>query len=256
MATERRQRIEDLPDTRRKGFFAGWTGNEDEESKKDKSWVYLVGCRRRQINYLKLELLPTVSACLLLSLQDVLECHSQNNKEEAADARLERPIDCITLLLANIVLLSKGNYDARLRSVVKQVCVEILCHELSSTAASATSDTNTKQQEEREEDPTKAIYYLQKAAASSTTDKKPKDHTAEALTNDSEIGRSVEHPKPSLLARATKRFERIECAIAEGMLHAMLEQDKNNQKKKHANDNASGGGGRAKSMCVLFPSHW
>ena len=60
----------------------------------------------------------------------------------------------------------------------------------------------------------------------------------------------VEHPKPSLLARATKRFERIECAIAEGMLHAMLEQDKNNQKKKHANDNASGGGGRAKKILV------
>ena len=60
----------------------------------------------------------------------------------------------------------------------------------------------------------------------------------------------VEHPKPSLLARATKRFERIECATAEGMLHAMLEQDKNNQKKKHANDNASGGGGRAKKILV------
>jgi len=81
---------------------------------------------RRPLEFLVLEVMPCFSAALLLSW----------GKEEPEEAcrtgrtKLEQPMECLTLLLSNLIILSNhhydGNYDARIRSIVKTVAVRIL----------------------------------------------------------------------------------------------------------------------------------
>jgi hypothetical protein len=78
-----------------------------------------VGLRGRQIYYLRMELLPTVSASLLLPLADLHTPLEPN-------ASIVDPIGCVSLLISNIILLSKGNYDARIRHVIEAACVPVL----------------------------------------------------------------------------------------------------------------------------------
>ena len=185
-------RIRHLPDTRRTSFFS------TKRNESDLSWKYQLGCRDRQMKYLKYELLPMVSSCLLLEVQDLLD------PELACPEYIEEPVKCITMLLSNILFLSNGNYDARLRSVVKTVCVELIqqvySHQLDLTHVNSRN-----------------WYFLKKQDAK------------EVIVDGDEVQvqQTLYIPPLSKRKQATMRFEYIETLIATDILRSLVETSQN-----------------------------
>ena len=271
--------IVDLPDTRKKGFFAssGWTkmtgttsaatddnddgqndgnnkynnnqNNDDDLWGEKQSWVSKCGCRGRQMYYYRKVLLPTVASCLLLGLDDLSGNEADtdgvgNDEDDGANENptdepqseeptIDRLLGCVSLLLANIVMLSKGTYDARLRSIVKEVCVGLLMEKNQSEGVKPT-----------EPDSSRSIYLLEKASV-------PKgnlENNIEAIMEEEEAdyGRKLVIPTVSGREHATKMFEQIEKCITTGILQAMLAESQ--QSKGHQ---IQGKGRRTKTRQIL-----
>ena len=190
-------RMRQLPDTRRTSFF---TTKKEEV---DKSGKFQLGCRDRQIKYLKYSLMPMVSSCLMLELQDL-----QDSSMDCPD-KVEEPIECITMFVSNILLLSKGNYDARLRSVVKNICVNVL----------------EEASKEKPEVPTvnsRNLYFLKKEDRS----KQKKDVIMDLDETYEKLVQQTSYT-PTLTSRkqATLRFEHIETSIATDILRSLIATD-------------------------------
>jgi len=88
-------------------------------------------CRDRQISYYRQTALPLLAAALHLKVAHDLQnqtasCLPQRHKCNIFKNNHDELVPCLTLLFSNIILLSKGKFDARIRSVVKEVVVPIL----------------------------------------------------------------------------------------------------------------------------------
>jgi len=182
-------RIRQLPDTRRTSFFAA----KKEEA--GTSWITQLGCRDRQMKYLKYELMTMVSSCLMLEVED-LQDSSLSSTEQ-----VKEPIKCITMLLSNILFLSKGNYDARLRSVVKSVCVELLEEVYAEQPDIQTAGSRN-------------WYFLKKQDI-------PKEGDFDG--EDMEVQQTLYEPHMSKRKQATLRFEHVEKCIAEDIFRSLVE---------------------------------
>lgn len=162
--------------------------------------VTRTGIRKRQIGFLRLEFLPTVSAALLLELSD-LEEEEQSNEEEG----IQQPVACIALLVSNMVLVSQGNYDARVRSILKSVCVQVL---LENPNACRTVSSGKR----------RTLYLLTPKKSKEVDGKKKK-------TKETELEVSHETLELSPRQQATIQLEAIEKAVATDILQVMVERD-------------------------------
>ena len=157
-----------------------------------------IGIRKRQIEYLQLELLPTVSAALLLEIQDV-----NDDETTSSHVVVQEPVACLALLVSNMVLVSNGNYDARVRSILKTVGVQLL-------QQNADIHTTTNPQDSA----ARALYFLTEDHCNSEKSNAPMDVTP-----------TIHHPKLSPTQLATLQFESMERAIATDILKEMVERD-------------------------------
>jgi len=144
-----------------------------------------VGVRRRQVLFWRQTVLPTVASSLLLELHELwneeadattdIATTSTNGDRTTASATttsaIQQPWQCLTLLMSNLVLVSEnGNYDARVRSILKEVGVELLQQHL---------DDNSDDDQLLERlvhHPSRRLYFLKQRKRS------------EAATNDNNAG--------------------------------------------------------------------
>ena len=167
-----------------------------------------VGLRGRQIYYLKMELLPTVSASLLLPLADL---HTPLDQSHIVD-----PIGCVSLLISNIILLSKGNYDARIRSVIKTACVQVL-------------ERLYQDEPLPELSPARALYIITKEQAKrEVKDVQKEDEELEENVNNSA---TILPSTPTQVAK--ERFETLEKTIAMDILRVLLAKEAQEVSKSH-----------------------
>jgi hypothetical protein len=116
--------LQSLPDTRPRD----WRGRILRDAYPEPSTV---ATRGRQVYFLRMELLPIVAASLLLPVADLHQVSQVGNNSDSSNMEMDQfnylqdPIASMTLLISNFVLLSKGNYDARIRHVMKAVCVQL-----------------------------------------------------------------------------------------------------------------------------------
>lgn len=167
-----------------------------------------VGTRGRQIYFLRMELLPILSASLLLQVSDLHQTPLDR------DVKPDDAMGCMTLLLSNILLLSKGTYDARLRNVVKTVCVEFML------------DLYPDQDDSVDTDKAKALYVLTKQ-----DEKSNKDIDEEVLIENT----SSILPSTSIKI-AKERFETLEKAIATDILQVLVEREARKAAKEAEED--------------------
>ncbi|KAI2501324.1 DUF726-containing protein [Fragilaria crotonensis] len=220
-----------LPDTRP----TNWRGRVMKDQYPEASTV---GLRGRQIDYMRMELLPILSASLLLPLADLHEAvaiasmttndpvpYDNNSPKDdtigesttsTSTTRIQDPIGCISLLLSNILLLSKGNYDARIRNVIKTACSSIL------------QDTY-RDEPLPEVSPARSLYSITKehvkatdptttaGTASSSTNTTNDDDDEEELLFNSAITLPL---TPTQIAK--ERFELLEKTIATDILHVLI----------------------------------
>lgn len=158
--------------------------------------VTKIGIRKRQIDYLRLEFLPAVSAGLLLELSDLEAVSGQEERS------MEEPVNCIALLVSNMVLVSQGNYDSRVRSILKTVCVELLQETMEGNTISSSKVALAR-----------SLYLLSRT-------KKEKEVVWELL--------SVQHPSLSPRQQAVCCFESIEKAVATDIMAVMVQRNNNN----------------------------
>ena len=283
-----------LPDTRP----TNWRGRVLKDDYPEASTV---GLRGRQIDYMRMELLPILSASLLLPLADLLndplasastpttstattvtgaatvsdtntrtttttsttvEGDDGNDEDNTASngilgesnssvavpsstkAPIADPIGCISLLLSNIMFLSKGNYDARIRHVVKMACVGILqdmCHDQSLPQVSSA----------------RALYSITKehanAKAEATIMPSNQDNNnsyfrkKKSTSNDDDVDEGLEEIvfnsavtlplTPTQVAK--ERFETLEKTIATDILQALMAQEIQRQQEAEAADRKS-----------------
>ena len=292
-----------LPDTRP----TNWRGRVLRDEYPEASTV---GLRGRQIEYLRMELLPTVSASLLLPWSDLVwtttamntssstsstptandddgssrNCdstittgiasssastgtntttatvsilHDNKDKDKESDnnnnnddntapndthgqssttgsnvnmdmdtttrsctkTTIADPIGCISLLLSNIMFLSKGNYDARIRHVVKTACVALL------------QEAN-EHEPFPEPSPARTLYSISKEQHvnnnNSNAEKEEHDEEPEELVlNSSAI---ILPMTPTQVAK--ERFETLEKAIATDILQALMAQELQRQQQE------------------------
>jgi hypothetical protein len=199
-----------------------------------------IGVRKRQIRYLRLEFLPTVSAALLLELQDVLEAttgEDSDKRDASATATVQKPIACITLLVSNMVLASQGNYDSRVRSILKDVCVQLLVN-ASSSLATSSSPSSSLDAEDEAAYRSRALYFVTQLEPEAgpgvglLSDLSERGNNSSSTIDCFELSSYI--PKFSVQRSATIQFESIEQAIATLILKEMVERQekiKSSQKK-------------------------
>eukprot|EP00977_Amphora_coffeiformis_P030231 scaffold45607_cov237-Amphora_coffeaeformis.AAC.5 len=234
-----------------KSFFLG----------KNAPAVTSFGIRKRQIDYLRLHALPTMGAALLLGIEDIQGGElfgdikkaesaasmdtANSNKTQSTDAKsiaeeedepelvlpsLTDPVACITLLMSNLVLVSKGNYDARVRNILKTACVPLL-------------EESIPEDGIQDENKARALYFLteehtKKDKKEKTPVKKKKSMDTESVDDTEAVEEETVEPEPAIdwerttripkLSRsrvATQQFEAIERAIATDILKELVERD-------------------------------
>ena len=246
-----------------KSFFLG----------KNAPAVTSFGIRKRQIDYLRLHALPTMGAALLLGIEDiqgeellgdlkkaqsVVSNETENsNKTQSTGAKsatvdeeesepalvlpsLTDPVACITLLISNLVLVSKGNYDARVRNILKTACVPLL-------------EESVPEDGIQDENRARALYFLtEEHTKCDKKEKSPVKKKKSMVTKDIEDKegvvveeeeeeeeeeeqveaepavdweRTTRIPKLSRCRVATQQFESIERAIATDILKELVERD-------------------------------
>ena len=222
------------------------------------------GIRKRQIDYLRLHALPTMGAALLLGIEDIqggelfgdvkkvesvvsMDTAATSNKPQSTDPKsataegnepepalvlpsLTDPVACITLLVSNLVLVSKGNYDARVRNILKVACVPLL-------------EELIEEDEIQDENKARALYFLTEEHTKldkkeRTPSKNKKSVDAENAEEQEVVEEVTAEPEPVIdwerttripnLSRsrvATQQFEAIERAIATDILKELVERD-------------------------------
>jgi len=139
-----------------------------------------VGVRRRQVLFWRQTVLPTVASSLLLELHELsneeadttTDISTSTNEDTttapATTTIIQQPWQCLTLLMSNLMLVSEnGNYDARVRSLVKEVGVALLQQHL---------DGDNEQLDRLVHHPSRRLYFLKQRKQ------------AEANTNDNNAG--------------------------------------------------------------------
>eukprot|EP00542_Grammatophora_oceanica_P017691 CAMPEP_0194036988 /NCGR_PEP_ID=MMETSP0009_2-20130614/9364_1 /TAXON_ID=210454 /ORGANISM="Grammatophora oceanica, Strain CCMP 410" /LENGTH=1275 /DNA_ID=CAMNT_0038678975 /DNA_START=211 /DNA_END=4041 /DNA_ORIENTATION=+ len=176
-----------------------------------------VGVRRRLIEYFRFEFLPTVSAALLLELEDLHQDEElqkqllqekkkkkqEDDDEEATDNQddeepptppkpsLQEPIECIALLISNMLLVSKGNYDARVRSILKTVCTQVLLEQQqqqSSSTSQPLSQQEVSQEETSQQEADDAASATSSDAGESTTSNPRASTTSSVASSPDSVG--------------------------------------------------------------------
>ena len=216
------------------------------------------GIRKRQIDFLRLHALPSMGAALLLGIEDIQQQEadkiaktpSQENTVASDDTsshtqsssgqeetetldylpQLSDPFDTITLLISNMVLVSKGNYDSRVRNILKTACVPLL---------EALIDEDVMEDQNK----ARALYFLTKEHTQKETPATParrkksvSDVSGEADMDEDNVSsdtaaptmdweRTTRIPKLSRCRVATQQFEAIERAIATDILKELVERD-------------------------------
>jgi hypothetical protein len=242
------------------------------------------GIRKRQIDYLRLHALPTMGAALLLGIEDIqgedesasevnapnpssdgasLDSSRSSNEEDPNSLvlpELSSPIDCISLLISNMVLVSKGNYDARVRNILKTACVPLLeglieqddlddqnkaralyflTEEHTKTKKASSPRRRNKSISEDEEQQQQGLEQAQseqtqKTSLSNTRDDKTISEDDESIGQSEDDDtveptmdweRTTRIPILSRCRRATQQFEAIERAIATDILKELVERD-------------------------------
>jgi hypothetical protein len=259
-----------LPDTRP----TNWRGRVLKDEYPEASTV---GLRGRQIDHMRMELLPIVSASLLLPLADLHDAtttassttsvpkhdNSSPNDDTIGESTtsttvasgtssttthsttattstipIHDPIGCISLLLSNILLLSKGNYDARIRNVVKTACVSIL------------QDTY-RDEPLPEVSPARCLYSITKEHAKAAADATTAGITAQPPSKRGDNNNNDDDDEEELLFNsaitlpltptqiAKERFETLEKTIAADILHVLIANELQLQQQQAAADAAS-----------------
>jgi Protein of unknown function (DUF726) len=180
-----------LPDTRP----TDWRGKVRKDEYPEASTV---GLRGRQIAYLQLELLPLIAASLLLPMADM-----PSLSKDTKNSRLQDPTACVSFLLSNIMLLSKGNYDARIRHVVKATCIPFLIQDIDDEQAFDTS--------------AQSLYFI-------ATKEKKRDNEEE---EDEEMQiKNFAATLPITSNRVAKeRFEQLETTVATDILEYLVTRE-------------------------------
>jgi hypothetical protein len=201
-----------------------------------------VGLRGRQIQYLRIEVLPRIAASLLLHVSDLqddsgLDASSQHTS--ATNKDIQEPIRCITLLISNLVLLSKGNYDARVRNVIKAACCQVL------EEVYLQNDQTTA-----ESRPSRALHFL---TTKFSTEKKKKTQADEPLLEEEEWLWKTKNSSltlPLLPQQLAKdRFEFLEKLICCDILKIIFEKmQREEQQQSQSNPNRK----RTKAKQILI----
>lgn len=227
-------------------------------SNKREPIVLEASCRGRQISFHRHESLPLFAAALHLSILKDL----QSRESIITRVNPDEIVTCLTLLLSNILLLSKGKYDARIRSVVKEVSISILkgaCTDEGTATESITEPTittssksyincNVNLDEDVLPSPT-ALYILSEEAVKTSTNSKnrKKESKKKSLEDqDSKMDEDWQNFKIELesshLQNARHQFEAMEKVIATKILHKFLmeeqKDDSNDAKSKTGNSSS------------------
>lgn len=210
--------LEELQDTRPQGWRKHLQETLQQQQKLEVSGIL----RDRQIHYLKHELLPLMAAALLLSIQDTeakVETMTTDleDQEDTSDRRRIQEIDCVScmaLLISNTILLAKGQYDARLRHIVKAVCVPILA-QLDEAHTSHKVD---------EKNASKRLYFLTDSTSSS-------DEHDEAWFQESNASLTLQ---PTVHQNATQLLEHMEQVISIDILQVLILQQQQQEEAEAA----------------------
>mmetsp|Transcript_14837 Transcript_14837/g.22823 ORF Transcript_14837/g.22823 Transcript_14837/m.22823 type:complete len:998 (+) Transcript_14837:127-3120(+) len=227
-------------------------------------------CRGRQISYYRQTSLPLFAAALhLRALEDL-----QTTQSSSSGISPDELVTCLTLLLSNVILLSKGHYDSRIRSVVKEAVVPILIdlstEEEPIVTASKNSTVTTSSQtfvncngdlDDNLPSPT-ALYTLteevvKKSATSNKSKKKKKSFVPDEKDGDQEDWHNSKIELQSTpLQIARQRFEAMEKVIATDILHTLLSEQQKQQQEKEDKETKDTKLGTDKSSTPIKSQVW